>query len=87
MDVGGVRESYDVDREGGFETFSTDETDLLLSSPLDSETQERLLVRKLDLRILPLLCLLYLFACEFLQPLLSQSRKTSSSLILYLDRS
>lgn len=29
-----------------------------------TEEQERKLVRKLDRRILPILCLLYLFACE-----------------------
>jgi hypothetical protein len=53
----------DVDREGGSSPGS-DETDLLIPNP-DTRAQERLLVRKLDLRILPILCLLYLFACEF----------------------
>ena len=28
-------------------------------------TEEKQLVRKLDMRIMPLTCLLYLFACEF----------------------
>jgi hypothetical protein len=62
MDV----EGRGVDWEGGSSPGS-DETDLLISNPLDSDTraQERLLLRKLDLRILPILCLLYLFACEF----------------------
>jgi len=59
MDV----DTCDVDLE---DRYTTDETELLLlSNPLDSETRERLLVRKLDQRILPILCLLYLFACEF----------------------
>jgi hypothetical protein len=58
MDVDGC----DVDREGGSSPGS-DETDLLIPNP-DTRAQERLLVRKLDLRILPILCLLYLFACE-----------------------
>lgn len=31
-----------------------------------AEEQERKLVRKLDRRILPILCLLYLFACEWI---------------------
>jgi hypothetical protein len=31
----------------------------------DLDAQERKLLRKLDKRILPILCLLYLFACEF----------------------
>ena len=29
-------------------------------------TEEKQLVRKLDMRIMPLTCLLYLFACKFL---------------------
>ncbi|KAJ8595816.1 MFS general substrate transporter [Rhizopogon salebrosus TDB-379] len=59
MDV----EGRGVDWEGGSSPGS-DETDLLISNPLDLDTraQERLLLRKLDLRILPILCLLYLFA-------------------------
>jgi len=58
MDVNDC-ERYNVDRE---DDSSTDETDLLIQSTLNSETQERLLLRKLDLRILPILCLLYLLA-------------------------
>jgi hypothetical protein len=40
------------------------EIDLLIPLDPDSEAQERRLLRKLDKRILPILCLLYLFACE-----------------------
>lgn len=32
--------------------------------PLDPHTAEKRLVRKLDGRILPIACVLYLFACE-----------------------
>jgi hypothetical protein len=61
MDIDGYG-GCDVDQEGG---FRSSETDLLIATPLDLEIQERLLLWKLDLRILPILCLLYLFACEF----------------------
>ena len=61
MDMDGY-EGCDVNQEGG---FHSSETDLLIATPLDLEIQERLLLWKLDLRILPILCLLYLFACEF----------------------
>jgi len=56
------RQGCDVDREGS--SSGSDETDLLIPNSLDSDTQarERLLLRKLDLRILPILCSLYLFA-------------------------
>lgn len=34
-------------------------------APLATPEEERRLVRKIDLRILPITCLLYLCACEF----------------------
>lgn len=34
--------------------------------PVDTRTAEKQLVRKLDRRILPITCVLYLFACESL---------------------
>ncbi|OAX35080.1 MFS general substrate transporter [Rhizopogon vinicolor AM-OR11-026] len=54
----------EYEREGGSGTEAFSETDLLIlhSDPLGLEGQERLLLRKLDIRILPILCLLYLFA-------------------------
>lgn len=55
----------EYEREGCSSTEDFSETDLLILKTLDSESQERLLVRKLDRRILPILCLLYLFAREF----------------------
>lgn len=36
----------------------------------ERELEERRLVRKLDNRILPIACLLYLFACELCRPCL-----------------
>jgi hypothetical protein len=61
----GDDDEHDCEGGSGAEGFS--ETDQLILHPLDLDTraQERLLLRKLDLRILPILCLLYLFACEF----------------------
>ncbi|KAG1736129.1 major facilitator superfamily domain-containing protein [Suillus paluster] len=47
-------------RQDGPGIEGVSEIDLLI--PLDPETQERRLLRKLDQRILPILCLLYLFA-------------------------
>lgn len=41
------------------------ELDMLIPLDPDPDAQERRLLRKLDKRILPILCLLYLFACEF----------------------
>ena len=46
-------------------------------------TEERQLVRKLDRRILPIACLLYLFACLFL----AFSASPSTNITLVLDRS
>jgi hypothetical protein len=39
------------------------ESDDLLS--FDKSTEEKWLVRKLDRRIMPIICFLYLFACRF----------------------
>jgi hypothetical protein len=55
----------EYEREGGSSTEDFSETDSLILKTLDSESQERLLLQKLDRRILPILCLLYLFAREF----------------------
>jgi hypothetical protein len=52
--------------EGGSGTEGFSETDALILTPsLDSETQERPLLRKLGMRTLPIPFLLYLFAREF----------------------
>lgn len=56
-------EHCDRTQDHGIEGVS--EIDLLIPLDEDSEAQERRLLRKLDKRILPILCLLYLFACEF----------------------
>ncbi|KAG1816941.1 major facilitator superfamily domain-containing protein [Suillus variegatus] len=53
-------EHCDRTQDHGIEGVS--EIDLLIPLDEDSEAQERRLLRKLDKRILPILCLLYLFA-------------------------
>ncbi len=40
------------------------EAEYKLESPISLSEDEKALVRKLDRRILPLACLLYLFACK-----------------------
>lgn len=47
---------------------ASSEEENYVPAPIDParEKEERALVRKLDNRILPIACLLYLFACEFL---------------------
>jgi hypothetical protein len=57
-------DANECERQDGSGTEGLSEMDLLIPKPLDLETQERLLVRKLDRRILPILCFLYLFTCE-----------------------
>jgi hypothetical protein len=49
-------------RQDGPGMEEVSEIDLLIPLDPDSEAQERRLLRKLDKRILPILCLLYLFA-------------------------
>jgi hypothetical protein len=51
---------------------------------LRNHTEERQLVRKLDQRILPIACLLYLFACLFLS---SSLPSPSTNITIVLDRS
>lgn len=48
------------------EEISSDQASVDDLLPLDPDTEEKNLLRKLDKRILPITCLLYLFACELL---------------------
>lgn len=57
---------FHCDREeDGLGMEGVGELDMLIPLDPDPDAQERRLLRKLDKRILPILCLLYLFACEF----------------------
>lgn len=59
---------YDTEK---LESEPTDESGDQQKTPLTEEEleEERKLVRKLDFRILPIACLLYLFACTFKAPI------------------
>lgn len=46
--------------------YSSNPPDAAISETFENSQEERKLVRKLDRRILPITCLLYLFACSFL---------------------
>lgn len=59
-DIGILSPSDDLSIYDGSHTSHED--DPLI--PLDPLTAEKRLLRKLDGRILPILCVLYLFACE-----------------------
>lgn len=52
-----------LDQEGSEE--AAERVEDIVDDPPATEEEERSLVRKLDRRILPITCLLYLFACAF----------------------
>lgn len=52
-------------------------TDSLVGEPaIATSAEEKRLVRKLDMRILPITCLMYLFACEY-SHFVVEKRKTT----------
>lgn len=42
------------------------DSDVVKSESVSMAVEERRLVRKIDWRIMPIACIMYLFACEFL---------------------
>ena len=72
--------------DNGKNTVSIDEkasSDAGAPSPLHTPEEERALVRKLDWRIMPIACIMYLFACEY--PVTVIARESFERILCFPD--
>ena len=83
IDVEVRGEKQDVERSGGDKGYD----DAALNKPHSISSEERRLIKKLDWRILPIACAMYLFACEDFSDCIHVLKLLTRMSVTDLDRS